>query len=331
MRESPLHPDFYELQGHVQYVVERIRGKEWSSTCPECGGSVHQNGEWPDRFRMFPAAHSKTGVAIGWCRACGYVWTHQKDWIPPDPEKLEQWRQDRVAEEQRRKEEAEKALQLLRDEKRWQFYMDVLDFCDEGVAYWKAAGITDPFWWTEWGLGWDREHEFWYRDRGEWMKHVTATATIAERDLSGEIVNVKHRLITPQPDGTKYRMEYNVGVEPIFIANLETCNTADWAFLVEGEKKAAVTWLTFDNPKVQAFGLPMSPSRDLLEAINAGHICYIPDPDVKPWALKNVQEAYRGRDLKILRLNWKIDDYILSARIGKDELRAIVKQARRVS
>jgi hypothetical protein len=277
---------------------------------------------------MFPAAHSKTGIAIGWCRSCGYKWTLKKDW-KPDPEKLEQWRQERIVEEQRRKEEAEKALQLLRDEKRWEFYTGVLDFCDEGRAYWERAGIRESAWWIEWGLGWDREHEFWCDNNG-WYKHITATATIAERNLSGEIVNVKHRLITPQPDGTKYRMEYSVGFEPIFIANLSLCNNAQWAFLVEGEKKAAVTWLTFDNPKVQVFGLPMSPSRELLESINAEHICYIPDPDVKPWALKNVQEAYQERDLKILRLNQKIDDYILHTGVDKESFRAIVKQARRV-
>jgi len=328
MREAQLHPEFYELQGHVQYVVERIRGKEWSSSCPECGGSPHPGGEWPDRFRMFPAAHSKTGISIGWCRVCGFKWLPDRE-FKPDPEKLEKWKRERIVEEERRKAEAEQALQLLRDEKKWEFYTGVLDFCDEGRAYWKGAGIVDDLWWREWGLGWDREHEFWVDSDG-WKKHTTPTATIAERNLDGEIVNVKHRLINPQPDGVKYRMEYSVGFEPVFIANLQLCNDADWAFLVEGEKKAAVTWLTFDQAKVQAFGLPMSPSLELLEQINAGHICYIPDPDVQPWALKRIKEAYRDRDLKILRLNQKVDDYIQGAGIDRDSFRAIVKQARRV-
>jgi len=328
MRESPLPPEFYELQGKVQYVVERIRNKEWSSSCPECGGSPHPSGEWPDRFRMFPWKYSKVGVAIGWCRACGYKWLQDRDY-QPDPAKLEEWKQARIEEEERRQAEAEKALELLRNEKKWEFYTGILDFCDEGVDYWKHAGIVDSFWWIEWGLGWDREHEFWYDNEG-WKKHHTPTATIAERDLSGEIVNVKHRLIHPQPDGTKYRMEYTVGMEPVFIANLDLCNEADYAFLVEGEKKAAVSWLTFDNPKVQAFGLPMSPSPDLLESINAGHIVYIPDPDVRPYALRNVKEAYQDRDLRILRVGEKIDDLILESGIEKESFRAMIKQARKV-
>lgn len=329
MRESSLHPEFYELQGHVQYIVERIRGKEWSSTCPECGGAPHSSGEWPDRFRMFPQAHSKTGVTIGWCRVCGFKWLPDKE-FKPDPEKLEQWKQERIVEEERRKAEAEKALQLLRDEKKWELYTDALFFEDAGARYWSDAGIDIAEKWIEWGLGWDREHEFYYDSGDGWAKHVTPTATIAERNLDGGVVNVKHRLIVPQPDGTKYRMEYSVGFEPVFIANLDLCNDADWAFLVEGEKKAAVAWLTFDDPRTQAFGLPMSPSRDLLESINAAHICYIPDPDVRPWALKNVKETYGDRDLKILRLNQKVDDYILGAGFDKQSFRAVVKQARRV-
>jgi len=327
MRESPLHPEFYELQGRVQYIVERIRGKEWSSTCPECGGSPHPSGEWPDRFRMFPAKYSKVGVAIGWCRACGYKWTSKKDY-KPDPEKLEQWKQERIADEERRKAEAEQALQILRDERQWEVYTNALEFCDEGRDYWKRAGISDA-WWFEWGLGWDREHEFWYDNNG-WQKHKTATATITERDLSGQVVNVKHRLIEPQPDGTKYRMEYRVGIEPVFIANLNLCNDAKYAFLVEGEKKAAVTWLTFDDPRVQAFGLPMSPSTELLESIKAERIIYIPDPDVKLYALNNVKAAYKDRHLKILKVGQKIDDFILWGGIDKQSLRAMVKQARRV-
>ena len=98
MRESQLPPEFIELSGQVQYVRERVRGKEWSSSCPKCGGSPHSHGEFPDRFRMW--TKSKIGKPFGWCRACDYKWTSERDY-KPDPEKIEQWRQERITEEKK--------------------------------------------------------------------------------------------------------------------------------------------------------------------------------------------------------------------------------------
>ena len=142
MRESPLHPEFADLQGQVHYVVERIRGREWSSSCPKCGGEPHPRGEWPDRFRMWIAASSKHGVTLGWCRACDFKWTPKKEY-KPDPAKIEQWRQERIAEETRRKEEAETALAHLRNEHKWQAYYKTLSENTDGQHHWWAAGFTE--------------------------------------------------------------------------------------------------------------------------------------------------------------------------------------------
>jgi len=155
MRESSLPLEFVELQGKVSYVRERMRGKEWSSSCPKCGGIPHQNGELPDRFRMWPK--SKIGKPFGWCRACGYKWTSEKDY-KPDPAKIEQWRQERLAEEQRIKAEAETAIKLLTDKHKWDEYYSWLMSDGVAAAYWKGAGIEDSYWWGEWKLGFDPMH-----------------------------------------------------------------------------------------------------------------------------------------------------------------------------
>lgn len=330
MRESPLHPEFADLQGKVHYVAERIRGREWSSSCPQCGGEPHKHGEWPDRFRMWIAASSKHGVTLGWCRACDFKWTPKKDY-KADPAKIEQWRRERIAEEERRKAEAETALQHLRNEHKWQTYYNNLLDSPAGQASWWAAGFTNEYFWQEWGFGYDPHHEFWYDDGG-WKLHTTATQTIPVRNLQGEIVNIKHRLAETIPNRThdKYRMEYRVGIEPLFMANLELKNNAETVWLIEGEKKAGITFITLDNPSVQMIGLPASPSDELLSAIGGKVIYYAPDPDVNQKLRQRVYTNFKGRDLRVIETPDKIDDWILRNAINKSELQTLAGQARRI-
>lgn len=325
MRESTLPPEFYSLIGKVSYVRERIRGKEWSSNCPNCGGVPHKHGEFPDRFRLW--VKGKVGIPFGWCRVCGYKWYPERDY-KPDPEKVEQWRQERLSEEKRIKEEAEKAIKLLTDSHKWDGYYSWLKSDKIAASYWIGAGIADEFWWGEWGLGYDPMHSFWFDTGDGWVEHKTPTATIAVRDINKRIINIKHRLLNPF-DGIKYRMEYRTNTEPLFIANLDLEN-ADYILKCEGEKKAAVTWLTLDNPKVQAFGMPATPSDDLLRSIKGKVIIDILDPGLAEWQKERVIEAYRDVDYRTVRLPMKIDDMILSAKLTKEELRGILKQARKV-
>lgn len=323
MRESSLPPEFMPLLGKVHYVRERIRGKEWSSSCPACGGTMHKHGEFPDRFRMW--VKGKAGIPFGWCRACDYKWYPERD-FKPDPAKIEAWRQERLAEERRIKEEAEQAIKLLTDVKKWEQYYSWLVADKIAGDYWRKAGITDEFWWNEWHLGYDPSHSFWF-DTGEgWVEHVTPTATIAVRDITGRIVNIKHRLINPF-EGVKYRMEYRTNTEPVFIANLD--NKPEFTVICEGEKKAAVTWLTIDSTKVQAYGLPKNPSDDMLKAIKTKRVIDILDPDVKNKDIERKREVFSDTDYRIIRLPRKIDDMILEIGLGKEEIREIMKQARR--
>lgn len=325
MRDSILPPEFQELSGQVSYVRERIRGKEWSSSCPKCGGIPHSHGEFPDRFRMWPV--SKIGKPFGWCRICNYKWTSEKDYRP-DPAKIEAWRQERIEIEKRNKEEAEQAIKNLTEIHKWESYYSWLIADKIAAAYWKGSGISDEFWWGEWQLGYDPAHQFWYDTGDGWKEHITPTATIPVRDITGRIINIKHRLLNPMPDGTKYRMEYRTNTEPVFIANLDLKNP-EYAIKCEGEKKAAVTFLTADSVKLQVYGLPKSPSDEMLNGIKAKTIIDIIDPDVKEREVKRTADIYKDIDYRVLRLPQKVDDMILGASISKQDFRHILKQARR--
>lgn len=325
MRESTLPPEFSELSGVVHYVRERVKGKEWSSSCPKCGGVPHKHGEFPDRFRMW--TKSKIGKPFGWCRACGYKWTSAKDY-KPDPAKIEEWRKQRLAEEIRIKEEAEKAIKNLTDIKKWEQYYSWLRADKIAAAYWKGAGIEDEYWWGEWNLGFDPMHSFWFDTENGWVEHHSPTATIAVRDISKRIINIKHRLLNPF-NGVKYRMEYSTGIEPIFIANLDL-EDAKYILKCEGEKKSAVAWLTLDNPKVQAYGLPATPSDELLQSIKGKVIIDILDPGLAQWQKSRLVEAYKDIDYRVVELPTKIDDLILRTKMQKEEFSSMLQQARKV-
>ena len=327
MRIDTLPMEFQELSSRVNYVRERVRGKEWSSSCPECGGEPHQtSGDLPDRFRMWP--RGKGGFAFGWCRACGFRWTPSRE-FKPTPEQLEQWRLDRLDKEQRIKEEAEQAIKLLSEKQKWHFYYESLLQNDRAKDAWAEAGIILPFWWNEWQLGYDPEHLFYFDSGQGWVNHTTPTLTIPVRDLTGRVVNIKHRLLNPF-EGIKYRMEYKTNIEPVFIANLDEGKPAEVkvSIICEGEKKAAVTFITLDMVNVQVYGLPKSPSDEMLDGIK-GRVIQILDPDVKP--SKRIQELYRNRDYRIVTLPEKIDDYILNRGIEKEHLIALFKQAEKLS
>jgi hypothetical protein len=338
MKTSSLHPEFSELEGKVSYIVERIRGKEWSSSCPNCGGEPHQNGALPDRFRMFIKSSSKRGITIGWCRACGYKWTSKTDYIP-DPEKIELWRKEQIEYHERRKAESELALSHLRDENKWQIYYEYLLNAPRAQGYWLGSGIGDEYYWHYWGLGYDPQHEFWFDTANGWKLHVTETVTMPVRNLQGEIVNIKHRLLNPY-EGTKYRMEYSTGIEPLCVANLDNL-ICDFAIICEGEKKNYLAWSLLDNLKVQAYGLPMTPSEEMLKSLPFKKAVYIPDPDalqerkskngktIQPPA-KRILETLKDKDVRVLRLPDKFDDWALRTGLDKKEFQMLLKQARRV-
>lgn len=330
MRESSLHPEFADLQGKVHYVVERLRGKQWSSSCPHCGGEPHQGGEWPDRFVMYPAGSSKHGITIGWCRCCDYKWFPAKEY-KPDPEKLEMWRQDRIRKLEQDLLDTQKALALLRDEHKWQCYYENLNRYEEGCLAWVDAGIVEPYWWSEWGLGYDPEHVFWY-DRGTWQKHITPTMTIPVRNMQGEIINIKHRALNPfMGDGAnRYRMEYKTGLEPMFISNLSNLQT-DVTWLVEGEKKAMNTFVGLDRIDHQVIGLPKSPSEELIKSIQTKTIIYVPDPDVEPKMKKRIMDSCGGKEFRVVILPDKIDDWSIRVGATKNHFEALYRNSRRIA
>jgi hypothetical protein len=135
-------------------------------------------------------------------------------------------------------------------------------------------------------------------------------------------------------------MEYTTHIEPLCIANLDNL-VCDFAIICEGEKKNYVGWSLLDNVNVQAYGLPMTPSEEMLKSLQFKTAVYIPDPDALeertnkngkplPPPANRIMETLKDRDVRILKLTDKLDDWILRTGASKHQFETLLKQARKV-
>lgn len=315
-REATLPPDFAQYAGLVRYV-QQVSDTEWSSSCPSCGGEVHQDRTWPDRCRWF-----LSGKHNGWCRRCGSLfWPDQAPgYTPPSPEELERWRREREQAELDRKRSAERALEHLRQDRVWLRYHERLN--DYGRKWWEGRGISPKLqdWWR---LGW----------RPDWIiavggkDYLTDSATIPLFDKGWQALNVKHRLVAPPPSIGKYRYELAGQPQPAFIANPENDLTGD-VIVVEGEIKAMVVWATLRDVDARVVGLPGThPSGDVISRLSeAERVTLIMDPGAQRAAWAIVKQLGRKR-CRVLIPPVKVDDGILAADLTREDVLAMLRSA----
>jgi hypothetical protein len=318
-REAQLPAQWECLAGLVSYVQEPVEGREYSSSCPKCGGYPHPDGEWPDRCRLFVGDHPRL-----WCRACGLVAFPDQfgaqGYQRPDPAQLEQWRREQQAKEQDRKQSAERALAHLRDTKLWEKYADMCG--DREQQHWIARGIPSGFQ-VLWTLGFD---------------HQRQSLTIPLFDASGNIANIKHRYLDPPPGRGRYFYELPGQPQPMFRCTPEEPLTGN-VTVVEGEIKAMVLFVTLDDSKERIVGLPgLNPSAGIVKELEqADQITLILDPgadkrgpDGQPApGAKVVMDLGRGR-CRVLIPPAKIDDMLLAMAADRWDARRLLKQAKAV-
>lgn len=331
-REVGLPFEFSGLQGRVQYVTRRGT-TEFSSSCPDCHGEIHQDGTYPDRFRMFLKS-AATGKPLGWCRSCGYTWWPGKDdgreWRPT-PEQHKAWVIQREISERERAATAAHAIDLLQQEQVWLKYHDQLT--DDVRDVYRKRGIAD-FWVEYLKLGYNPAK--WYRHNGENYVGAALTIPVFEPGGTWRVLNVKNRLTNPVDPGDKYRPEV-AGLPVALYVTEPEAQLRGRCMLVEGEFKAIVTYTTLDDPDTLVIGLPSkSPDTDLLAKLAECDpiiICLDPDgyrADAKQHkpAIERLTAAL-GKRSRVMRLPEKIDDLINAGHIDTPLLRRMVAGARR--
>lgn len=184
--------------------------------------------------------------------------------------------------------------------------------------------------WAERGLS-EADIDFW--DLGGKADFVTRgwhspTLTIPILDEQRNLLNVKHRLINPNPDkpNDKYRPEREgLGPFPPFLA-LPELGYDGTIWVLEGEIKAMVTWARCGDVDTQIIGVPgRSNYKPLVENLKGKHVIVIPDPGAEKDALQFAEQV-GGR---LLLLPAKIDDLIVANNYDHDWLKSVEKQARK--
>jgi hypothetical protein len=245
--------------------------------------------------------------------------------IPKEPDQAEILR--RLRELEKRQEEQEKRIDDIdkwRKSQPWQAYHD--NAPGWAVHEWERAGIPQE-WQAFWRLG--GVEEFTYTS-GDGQRYTTPTLTIPIYAPRYEnVATVRHRLLKPHDPGDKYRPDMvGLGSHP-FLADPDLgYDTADLTIVTEGEKKAAVTFLTYDRPLTQVIGVPgKGVWRGVAEKLRGQDVVIMLDPDAERQAW---QMAHDLGGARVVTFHHKIDDAIVKYKLGRDWLEGLLNTGRLV-
>ena len=145
-------------------------------------------------------------------------------------------------------------------------------------------------------------------------------------------MTIQHRLLNPCNPHDKYRPERKELHAHPFLAVPEMGYDGGLVWVMEGAKKAMVTW-TRGNTDWQTIGLPSQESYkgmvELLKPIGK-RVIVVPDPNTKRNGKSLIKAWHLAKEIggKFLRLPEKIDDLILSVDLQERDLFKMQLQAR---
>lgn len=227
--------------------------------------------------------------------------------------------------------QAQEALAELRTAQRWVQYHDQLT--EAAKQQWLKAGL-DQFYIDWWQLGYCEDFTVWYWQQGESISWQSPTLTIPVWSPGWEVGNLKHRLLNPAPDGTKYWPERKHIPSASFYCNPD--NSRGACLVTEGEKKAMVTFKALDSADIQVVGLPSAtPDETLFKSLDGYNPIWINlDPDAwnlpkngKVTPIERAVEMLGRERARVIRLPMKIDDAIIRRCLDKGGLRRLMANA----
>ena len=294
------------------FAIYESRGRMfWRCFTRDCGGG--------DEFD-FIAARDNVPV--------GDVLRQIKNGQPPTPK--EQTQEEilrRIKEIERKQAEQDKRIDDIerwRKSQPWQQYHD--NAPGWARAEWETQGIPRE-WQAFWRLGATDEFNYTSNDGG---RYTTPTLTIPVFAPKYEsVTTVRHRLLKPHDPGDKYRPDMvGLGSHP-FLADPDLgYDAADFTIITEGEKKAAVTFLTYDRPLVQVIGVPgKGVWRDVAERLRGQDVYIVLDPDAEQQARKMAHDLGGAR---VVTFHHKIDDAIVKHRLDRKWIDGLLNTGRLV-
>jgi hypothetical protein len=318
-RASPLPPEWNCLEGRVQYV-QRHNDHLYSSSCVDCGGEPHHDGEWPDRFRLL----SDGGKYRAFCRQCGVFYWRDELGGPSTTkythEELEAERQRRIAEQEARKQSAERQLQHLKDDALWRKYYERLD--EPGRQHWEQRGVPRD-WQDYWKLGYVDYEVYW---RGQPYRTPAESIPIFGKGWTPQ--NLKMRLTNPPQGSGRYRYHYKDLPTMLYLTEPDRAQEGK-VIVAEGEVKAMTTRIYGD---VHTVGLPGKKVSDeiMRDLGQYDRLILVADPDAKKDMIRLANKVGVAK-CWLLHCPEKIDDAILQYGWGKWDVQRVLSGAIRLA
>lgn len=160
----------------------------------------------------------------------------------------------------------------------------------------------------------------------------TPTLTIPVFNEQRELMTIQHRLLNPVNPKDKYRPERTGLHAPPFFAVPEMGFDGEFILVMEGAIKAMVTWTQCDSDW-QTIGVM---SQEMYRCMESDlkpvgkRVVVIPDPNSprNPNSLKKAFALAKSVGGKFLQLPSKVDDLIIASNLKRDDLYALLGQAR---
>jgi hypothetical protein len=314
-----------ELKGLKINYLHQTGPNELHSSCPKCGGAVHSDGSWPDRFIILIKSET-TGGLFAFCRSCGLKWSPKR--VLTQQQKND-WVKERREIEERIKCDAEKAIELLSKEQIWEQYHNNLD--GKLRQYYYDKKITD-YWIDYWALGYCADKTVGTK-QGLWHT-PTLTIPIFEA-VTKRVLNIRHRLLNPNRPDDKYRPDRTGLRSALYLTNYEK-QPEGKVLLVEGEFKAMTTFIVLDDPNISVVGIPgKMPDLAMLDQLKDCEVIYLClDPDAytvnedNKISAADRLSAYFDDRARIIRVPFKIDDMVIKGYLDKNSLKQLLNTSR---
>lgn len=309
---------------HYQLLLNRFghlpgfddRGREWHSSCPECGG-----GDKSDRFFM-NVPDDYLSIARGKCRQCDYF-----EPVLSDDERRNidsvtraEWEAEREARHKARMAQInERREELTASGIAIKYHQD-MEFSER--SEWYRQGIEDPSI-RRYRLGYVKDRQF-----GQPDNRVTTDALTIPfwGGAFEQVMNIQFRLQQHPPKFGKYRPLYGIPV-PLFKTMPDEPLKGN-VIVGEGAKKVMVLaqHLWAEGAQTNIVAVPSSmPSIDLLNELkDCDVVNVILDPDAYKWrknksgkllepainrAAKILYEANPEQLIRLVQVPVKIDDF----------------------
>jgi len=193
---------------------------------------------------------------------------------------------------------------------------------------WTEAGVDEGMqsFWTLGGC-----EDFTYKEAEEIYHSPTLTIPIFSE--ARELLTIQHRLLNPHNPKSKYRPEKTGLHSHPFLAVPEMGFDGDKILVMEGAKKAMVTWTRSDTGW-QCIGVDSQEMYkamvEILQPVGA-RVIVIPDPNTErnPNAIRKAWHMAKEIGGAMVQTPAKIDDLILQTDMQQNELYDLLKQARK--